>query len=711
MKAFVIFFYLLFVLFSSQAKNFTSSPAKVIDSLETKLKSAKSDTNKVILLNNLGKIYLETGIYDKSIVLLNSAVTLSQKLNYKKGLAFAYNNLGIIYDFRSDYIRSIDYYMMSLALRKEIGDLKGQASCFSNLAIVYEYLGKYPEALKCLYDALRIDEKLGDQYGIAILHINIGSVFAQQSKYKETEECYKKALDIFTSINAKDGIAYAESGLGMVYMETQREKEAEAHVNKSKAIFEEFGDKQSISGALINLGQIYVSEKRLKDAEEVYKESLRLNLEMQDKRNTSFSYLGLAHVCIETKNYRQSKLFLDSAIYLAETISCIECLRDDYKAYVRLDSSSLNYKDAFIHIKKFILYRDSLLSQENNKKSSQVRLQYDFDKKAIADSLKNKEIKEKEAFKHEQEIQQQKLYSYGLVLGLILMLVIAGVSFRAFKQKQKDNIVIENQKAIVEEKQKEILDSINYAERIQRSFLASDDLLRDNLKNYFVFFQPKDVVSGDFYWASFVKGSEDNGHRNLFYLATADSTGHGVPGAIMSLLNITSIESAIKDGNTSPASILNATRKTIIDRLKKDGSAEGGKDGMDCSLICFDFVNNIFTYSAANNPIWIVRQNQLIELASDKMPVGKHDKDHISFTQTEFHLQKGDLVYSLTDGFPDQFGGPNGKKYKYKQLKELLISIAILPIEIQKEKLNEAFVKWKGELEQVDDVLLVGIRV
>lgn len=132
---------------------------------------------------------------------------------------------------------------------------------------------------------------------------------------------------------------------------------------------------------------------------------------------------------------------------------------------------------------------------------------------------------------------------------------------------------------------------------------------------------------------------------------------------------------------------------------------------MDCSLICFDFANNVITYAAANNPVWVVRQNQLIELVSDKMPVGKHDKDQVSFTQHEFHLEKGDTIYTLTDGFPDQFGGPNGKKYKYKQLKELLISVSALPIEVQKEKLKESFLNWKGNLEQVDDVSVIGIKL
>ncbi len=269
--------------------------------------------------------------------------------------------------------------------------------------------------------------------------------------------------------------------------------------------------------------------------------------------------------------------------------------------------------------------------------------------------------------------------------------------------KERTAEVVE-QKHLIEEKHKEITDSINYAERIQRSFLATKELLNENLKDHFVFFQPKDVVSGDFYWA-------DKLSNGSFVLATADSTGHGVPGSIMSILNISSLENTVKEGVTEPAEILNHTRAKIIERLKKDGSAEGGKDGMDCSLISFDFKCNKLTYAAANNPIWIVREKELLEFAPDKMPVGKHDKDTIPFTQHAIELQKGDVVYALTDGMPDQFGGPKGKKFMYKNLKELLIRIAGLPMVEQQETLRSAFNSWKGTLEQVDDVCLIGVRI
>jgi serine phosphatase RsbU (regulator of sigma subunit) len=275
------------------------------------------------------------------------------------------------------------------------------------------------------------------------------------------------------------------------------------------------------------------------------------------------------------------------------------------------------------------------------------------------------------------------------------------------------NIVVEQQKNLVEEKHKEITDSINYAERIQRALLASKKMLDENLSDYFILFKPKDVVSGDFYWATKL-------NNNNFVLVNADSTGHGVPGAIMSILNIACLDKAVTKGIISPDLILNETRGLIIENLKNDGSAEGGKDGMDGSLLSFDFKNNILHCASANNPVWVIRnvkssgvenKHELIEIKADRLPIGKHDRDNIPFTLHTLNLQKGDVVYTLTDGFSDQFGGANGKKFKHKQLQNLLLTIAHEPMETQKQKLNIVFDNWKGNLEQVDDVTLIGVRV
>ncbi len=267
---------------------------------------------------------------------------------------------------------------------------------------------------------------------------------------------------------------------------------------------------------------------------------------------------------------------------------------------------------------------------------------------------------------------------------------------------KKEKTIVEQQKFLIEEKHKEIKDSINYAERIQRALLASSKLLSENLKEYFVIFKPKDVVSGDFYWATRLPD-------NHFILATADSTGHGVPGAIMSMLNISCLDKTVTKGFINPDEILNETRKLVIENLNHD--EDSGKDGMDVSLISIDFQTKIMRSASAYNSVWVVRNEQMIELKADKMPIGKHENDTIPFQLQTFQLQSGDLVYTFTDGYQDQFGGPNEKKFKAKQLLDLILNISGESMEKQKDILDQTFENWKGELDQTDDVCLIAFKI
>jgi serine phosphatase RsbU (regulator of sigma subunit) len=229
-------------------------------------------------------------------------------------------------------------------------------------------------------------------------------------------------------------------------------------------------------------------------------------------------------------------------------------------------------------------------------------------------------------------------------------------------------------------------------------------------KNFFILYKPKDIVSGDFFYALAHKNS--SGKNETFYICAADCTGHGVPGAFMSMLGVSSLNEAILEKNISqPNEILNDIRNTIITSLNPEGSDEEAKDGMDCVLCAYDFENNILNFAAANNPLWIVRDGKLLEHKPDKMPVGKYGESISSFTHQSVQLQKGDTVYIFTDGYADQFGGPKGKKFKYKQLEEKLMENHKLPMEEQKKNLGKIFDDWRGNMEQVDDVLVIGVRV
>jgi serine phosphatase RsbU (regulator of sigma subunit)/Tfp pilus assembly protein PilF len=559
-------------------------------------------------------------------------------------------------------------------------------------------------------------------------------------------------LSINDALGKKELTSTTLSNMAFVYYREGKVSLALSYYQKSLKIRQEFNDEVGIANSLNLIGDVYLAQGDLKTATTYFNKSLKMDSKIANKDGISWNLKCIAEVYLKEKQFAKALTYLKKSIKIGQEIGYVENIKTSafllYKANIELG----NYKEALQNYQLFIQLRDSTDNLENKKIIYRNRIKYEFDKKAAQDSIISIEEKKSAAIKLEvtqTKLKQQRTQNFMLYGGLALLLIFATFMFNRFKITQKQKRIIEEQKIIVEEKatevslkHKEITDSINYAERIQRIFLASKELLDGNLKEYFVFFKPKDIVSGDFYWASEIKNfkletlNEENNHltshvsHSKFLLCTADSTGHGVPGAIMSLLNITSLESAVKEGYTQPSDILNSTRKTIIERLKNDGSADGGKDGMDCSLICLEFSSpqnkseNIkLSIAAANNPVWIVQSRSnltdretksnttLTEIKPDKMPVGKHDKQDVPFTLHTIELQAGDVIYTLTDGFADQFGGDKGKKFMLKNLRELLLTNAHLPMQQQEQLLKNTFKNWAGNLEQVDDVTIIGIRV
>ncbi len=359
---------------------------------------------------------------------------------------------------------------------------------------------------------------------------------------------------------------------------------------------------------------------------------------------------------------------------------------------------------------------DSLKSKMlllNQKVDEYNRVSHEIEKqKVILAGLEREMYKQKaKILLKETEIGKQRTIIAVIAALTAIVLILLLLAIRVNGQRRKANRLlslqkseIEAQKHLVEIKQKEILDSINYAKRIQTALMASDNFLNQHLPEHFVFFRPKDIVAGDFYWAGSAGGT--------FMYATADSTGHGVPGAFMSLLNISKLNAAINQKQiTRPDLVLNDVKREIIDALNPAGSLEESKDGMDIVLCSLNTKNMVLQYAAANSSFCIVRNNELMNCKADKMPVGKSHGENNPFTLNEIQLQKGDIIYTFTDGFPDQFGGPQGKKLKFKYLKNILVKISALPLAQQKDILARYFDDWKGNLEQVDDVLLMGVRV
>ena len=352
---------------------------------------------------------------------------------------------------------------------------------------------------------------------------------------------------------------------------------------------------------------------------------------------------------------------------------------------------------------------DSL--QSKMKEYTLLNEKIEAQKKVLAEQEKHLKVQNENLLLRDIEIGKQKTVIFVIAALTIISFILLFLAVRVNRLRRKANHLlsmqkteVERQKLIVETKQKEILDSINYAKRIQTALMSSERTFTNHLSEHFIMFKPKDIVAGDFFWAAPLNDS--------FIYITADSTGHGVPGAFMSLLNISKLNEAVKQKNISrPDLVLNDVRQGLIEALNPEGSKEISKDGMDATLCRLDLQNLTLQYAAANNSFCIVRNSEVLTCSADKMPIGKSHDDTAKFTFNEVKLERGDMIYTFTDGYSDQFGGPSGKKLKHKNLKDLLLQAAELPIEEQKMLFEQQFESWKGNLEQVDDVLLIGVRI
>lgn len=310
-------------------------------------------------------------------------------------------------------------------------------------------------------------------------------------------------------------------------------------------------------------------------------------------------------------------------------------------------------------------------------------------------------------FRKEPYLSMPNILSTNIIQLFMIMFSLSGTDkrYKLTRDNFFNSLKMADAYKTIEEKNKDITDSINYARRIQRSLLPQKDFLQSNVGEHCVFYKPKDIVSGDFYWASRLQNQD-------FAIVVGDSTGHGVPGAIMSMLNIASLNEVQNHSFiTSPARILDHARKRIIEHLDNQEHGGEAKDGMDAVVVCIDKEFKTLTYAAANNSLWLVRNGKVNQLKGDKMSVGKDFRAKHSFREQTIPLQKNDWLFMFTDGYTDQFGGVNGKKFMIKRFRQMMEAMAHLPVHEVKQKLTDNFEQWKGEHEQTDDVLVFALRV
>jgi serine phosphatase RsbU (regulator of sigma subunit) len=632
------------------------SKAQGLDSLFLLLKQAKADTSITKLEAKISWEYRESGDYTNAFKYGESALFKSEKIHFNTGIASACNALAAIYDEQGQYPKSLSYYTRAMTIHELQHDEAGICRDNNNIGLLYVNLLNYKTALNYYNNALQIALKLKKPNMVSAIYINMGGANAYINEHEKSSQYYFKALEISTKLKDQISISDCYTNIGINYTDLLQYDKALKYCNMGLIMKKQLNDQHGIAASFINIGE-------------------------------TFSRQG---------KYIQAKPYFDSALTVSGKIGSADNLRLSYQALSDVNYELKNYKEAYTYQVKFKDLTDSLFNSENNEELNQTKLNYELDKKAL------EQAQLKALANSDKKRQNSILLCVGFVL--IIVCVFSFFLYKRFKIINKQKKIISKQKDIVEIHQKEIADSINYAKRIQTSFLANELDFKNNFNDHFILFKPKDIVSGDFYWATKIESK--------LMIAVADSTGHGIPGAFMSLLNISLLNESVFSRNyTSTVDILNFVRAVLILGLKSDASGHGGNDGMDCTLFSIDTKTLELEFSGANNPLWIIRDGELIELKANKMPVGRSPKELESFSSQKFSLQTNDSIYAFTDGFPDQFGGPKGKKFMYKKLEELLKTISNKPMSEQKVELNNVFKAWQGNLEQVDDVCLIGIRI
>ena len=444
------------------------------------------------------------------------------------------------------------------------------------------------------------------------------------------------------------------------------------------------------------MGNTYFEKNKMDDAFTYQLKSLKIAEGYKDKIAVAKAYNSFGAIYIKKRNHHLAIAYFNKSIGLSRQIDSKQGMLDGYKKLVEVYKQLKNSEEALHYLHAYHNLNDTILNKDNFKQLTELSTKYETEKKEkeILLLTKDKELNAK-------IIRQQQLVRWGLIAGVGLLFISIFSIYRRYRFKQKANTVLEKQKEEIQQKNDLITDSIDYAKTIQEAVLPTPKHIEELFPESFVLYKPKSIVSGDFYW---VKKTDDR-----LICAVADCTGHGVPGAFMSLLGYNMLENSVKkmkDGQ--PATILENLNKELINRLAGN-EEETAKHGMDISLITINQNNNTLQFAGAHNDVYIVRNKALIELKADRMGIGQPHAG--AFINRNVELRKGDMIYLFTDGFADQIGGPNRKKFYHGPFRELLISISILDMETQREQLDKAHTQWLCEkFEQTDDILVMGVR-
>ncbi len=755
----------IYLIDSLELNKVSSSDRLILDSCINLYHSETSDTNKVsavfsiVNLSEDEKIWLNYSIWLNAIIsdeLRNNRLKSKSKF-YNQIKLEVLNNIGYYYlNFSGDLRKSISFFESGLRISLQTYNNEGQVAFFNNLGQVYYILGDIKKSIEYFSKSLEISENLNDEMTSATGYNNLGSIYFQNSDTLKALDFFQKSYQIRKKIGDKEGQSISLNNLAIINRDKGDFTKAIKIFMESLAIRRLTKDKLGIVNSLNTIGEVYLLELEMDsglietpnfaDSCVLYfNEAIEISVELGDKFNATITYLKLARLNFLKGNFDTAKDFGLRSYNLALENDYADELIEGAFFLSKLYEFKGNDKEALKMYKLHKIMKDSLKNESTLKANIQQQTNYEFRKQKELDDVTH----DKELALQLEDKKRQKIIIIAVASGLALVGIFLIFVYRRLQITKKQKVVIESQKKEVEiahketerqkvvvEKQKvevelineqleevskEISDSINYAEMIQTAVLPSLDI--SELKNEaFIYFNPKDRVSGDFYWLE--QKEEYSGY------CVADCTGHGIPGAFISMVGTILLNEIHNSKELNvPNKILDELSRLVrLTLTNKDGYTM--KDGMDMSFVLLNNETKMLYFTGANNPVWIVSKDKekkinkelavpisdingkyVFEIKGDKQPIGEYGENIKPFTLNSAQLEEGDSFYLFSDGYVDQFGGDRNKKFKAKPFRELLLSIQEKTMDDQKMILDQNFRDWKGDYEQIDDVTVMGVRV
>ncbi len=752
MKIYLRIIYLSLILIFFGNTNLSAQTDDDIRFLIDSISSLPDDTNKVIDYNDL---LWQVSSFDSvfSAEIAQKSINLSKKLGYYKGLATAQKNWGKYYYYTADYKTAKTLYEQSLNNFDTADYKKGIAIAYRNLGNIFNQIGNSDQALNNYLKSLALREEIKDTVGVATMYSSIGVLYSSLNNFENYEDSiysyFSKALNTFILLDNQKKIASTYLNFGYLFSQLYDKKNIPKYLDsaviyskKSLEISIPNNYKRYIALSYEILGKSFDNTQDMRDsALYYYKKSLEIRQQIGNPFGVANSLLKIGKYYAFSNDWINAEKYLDEALEIAKEINAGLVEGDVLEQLQIVYAHTNRYEKAYYTYNEFIQIRDSLENQKKLQQITQLSMQYEFDKQQKMQEIEQQKKDELQAA----QIKRQKIITYFFIFGFVIMILFALLIFRSYKQKQKNNEIlkakndeiieknallnqsneeieaqkeeIEKQKEFLEIKNKSIKASINYALRIQQAVITPEKYFQYNFSEYLIFYKPRDIVSGDFYWASELPDGR-------LVVTVADCTGHGVPGAFMSMLGISFLNQIVNlnyadnYAKISAGKILDKLRDMIVLALGhgQEDDEKQPQEGMDMTLAIIDKKNKTINYAGAYNPLLLIRNDEITIHKVDKMPVGFHFlKINTKFTSLTIEYKTDDKIYMYSDGFVDQFGGENGRKYTPKYFREFLLKINKLPLKNQFEEFNKEFNNWiytpEKDFKQIDDILIMGLKL